>query len=98
MQQYMVEITLPGNRISEFMHLIPEQRSFIENMFKRGIITSYTLALDRSKLWVVFFRATREDAEAVVQKFPIAEFITYSIHELAFHNGVSTMMPAVSLN
>ena len=98
MQQYMAEITLPVNSSADYMHLIPQQRAFVENLFKRGKITSYCLALDRSKLWVTFFTATQDDAEAIIQKFPIAEYITYTIHELAFMNSMSTMLPVVSLN
>ena len=98
MQQYMVDITLPENMTEDFIQLIPAQRSFINKMFERGIITSYSLNLDRSKLWVTFYSATPEDVERVLRKFPIAEYITYQMHELMFHNSLSTMLPAVSLN
>lgn len=98
MQQYLAELTLPVHASTDYMHLIPQQRSFVESMFKRGLITSYALALDRSKIWVTFLTATVEDAEAIIRKFPIADYITYNIQELAFRNSVSTMMPAVSLN
>ena len=98
MQQFMVEITLPDSATANYMHLIPQQRSYVESLFKRGIIVSYTLALDRSKLWVVLIRASRQETEAVIRKFPIAAHITYAIHPLTFHNSVSTMLPTVSLN
>lgn len=94
----MVDITLPEHLTQDFAQLIPAQRSFINKMFERGIITSYSLTLDRSKLWVIFYTATAEDAEQVIRKFPIAEYITYQIHELMFHNSMSTMLPVVSLN
>lgn len=98
MHQYLAEITLPVNASADYMHLIPQQRVFIESMFKLGKITSYALALDRSKIWATFFTNTPEDAEKIIQKFPIAEYISYTIHELAFMNSMSTMVPAVSLN
>ena len=80
------------------MHLIPQQRKFVESMFKRGLISSYALALDRSKIWVTFATPTQEEAEAIIRKFPIADYITYTIQELAFRNSVSNLLPAVSLN
>mgnify|MGYP000882100529 CR=1 FL=1 len=98
MQQYMAEITLPSKATTDYIELIPLQRSFVERMFKRGIITSYALAVDRSKIWVTFFTATVEEAEAVIRKFPIADYISYDIRELAFRNSISTLMPAMSLN
>ncbi len=98
MQQYMVDITLPEDLTQDFIELIPQQRAFINKMFERGIIISYSLTLDRSKLWVTFYSATQDDVERVIRKFPIADYITYRIHELAFHNSLSTVLPAVSLN
>jgi hypothetical protein len=98
MHQYLAEITLPVHSSADYMHLIPQQRAYVEGMFKRGKITSYALALDRSKIWATFFTATPEEAERIIQKFPIAEYISYTIHELAFMNSMSTMVPAVSLN
>ena len=98
MLQYMAEVTLPAHATKEYLQLIPLQRSFVESMFKRGLITSYALALDRSKIWVTFSTATQEEAEEILRKFPLADYITYHIQELAFRNSISTTMPVVSLN
>ncbi len=98
MQQYLAEITLPVHATKDYLELIPQQRSFVESMFKCGLITSYALALDRSKIWVTFATPTMEEAEAIIRKFPLSDYITYSIHELAFRNSISNLMPAVSLN
>jgi len=98
MQQYMADITLPEYLTEDFMQLIPQQRSFINTMFERGIIISYSLTMDRSKLWVTFYTATSDEVESIIRKFPISDYITYKVYDLAFHNSMSTMMPAVSLN
>jgi outer membrane protein assembly factor BamD (BamD/ComL family) len=98
MQQFMAEIDLPAKKTEQFLKLIPLQRSFVERMFQRGIITSYALAIDRTKIWVTFATSTQEEAEAVIRKFPITEYISYKMHELAFRNSLSNLIPAVSLN
>lgn len=98
MQQYMVEVALPPYLTSEFMELIPRQRAFINKMFEAGIITGYSLAADRSKLWVTFLTKTKREVEKVMQQFPISKHISFEIHELAFHDSANVVIPAISLN
>ena len=98
MQQYMAEITLPTHATPDYLALIPMQRNFVESMFKRGLITSYALAFNRTKIWATFATPTIEEAEEIIRRFPLTEYISYTIQELAFRNSISTVMPAVSLN
>lgn len=78
--------------------LIPRQREFIDNMFNRGVISNYTLALDRSKLWVTLVVPTVREVKEIVNDFPIADYIDYTIHQLAFSNSVNAVIPEISLN
>jgi hypothetical protein len=98
MNHFMVEVTLPSYLSQEFMELIPEQRRYVDEMFERGVISSYTLALDRSRAWVTFFADSPKEVHTFVRNFPIAEFIEYTIHELAFFNAASVIVPSISLN
>ena len=98
MNQFMVEITLPGYLTQEFIELIPEQRAFIDSVMEKGVITGYMLALDRSKLWVTFRSRTTADVIKILQAFPIAAYIEYTISELAFFNSAASMVPSISLN
>ena len=87
MKEYMIEIDLPEMFTETFMSKIPEQRDHINKLLARGIIRSYTLSLDRSKLWIV---AIAEDEFAVIQmidRFPLAEYMIPDITELMFHNS-----------
>lgn len=98
MQQYLAEILLPVVKTDDYLQLIPVQRSFVERMFKRGFISSYALSKEHSKIWVSFAVPTSEEAEAIIRQFPIADYISYTLHELAFRNSFSNLVPAISLN
>ena len=94
----MVEIALPNSFSHEFMELIPAQRCFVNNLLEQGIISVYSLALDKQKLWVVFLAERISEVQAHVEKFPIADYVQYEIHELAFHDAANLVVPSLSLN
>jgi hypothetical protein len=98
MNQFMVEVNLPESLTQEFILLIPKQREFIDDMFNKGVIANYTLAMDRSKLWVTMVVPTVRDVRQILDDFPIAEHIEYTIHQLAFSNSASAIIPEISLN
>ena len=98
MNQYMVEVSLPESITQEFILLIPKQREFIDEMFSRGVISGYTLAMDRSKLWVTFVVQGVREVRQIMDDFPIASYIEYNIHQLAFSNSASAIIPEISLN
>jgi hypothetical protein len=94
----MVEVKLPETLSAEFIALIPRQREFIDDMFNRGVVSSYTLAMDRTRLWVTLVAKNVREVRQVMDAFPIAEYVDYNVHELAFNNSASTIMPEISLN
>jgi muconolactone delta-isomerase len=98
MNQYMAEITLPSYLSQEFAALIPRQRALVDELFTKGVISGYTLALDRSKLWVTFIADSESDVRFIISGFPIFHYIEYTLHELAFHEAAATTIPAISLN
>jgi len=89
---------LPEALTQEFILLIPKQREYIDEMFNRGVISNYTLAMDRSKLWVTMVVPALSDVRQILDEFPIAEHIEYTIHQLAFSNSASAIIPEISLN
>lgn len=97
MEQYLVEVFLP-EFTKEFFELVPAQREYIDKCMSRGSIRSYSLAADRSKLWVVF--TTKDEAEMMrtLKRFPIIKWINYKTYPLMFHNSMEIMIPTISLN
>lgn len=98
MNLYMIKISLPAYLSHELIELIPAQRAHIDKLLQENTVLSYTLAADRSKLWVVLSAKTAQEAEKTVSTFPIAEYVQWEITELAFHNSVKVILPTMSLN
>lgn len=84
---YMVEFTLPELLTEEFVQLIPEQRRKTDELLADGVIKSYSLALDRSRLWVIMTADSEFDALHVLLDLPLTHHMTPEISELAFHNS-----------
>jgi muconolactone delta-isomerase len=98
MNQFMVEINLPDQRPEDFIKLIPSHRAHINRLLARGIILSYSLSLDRKKVWSVITGRNESEVERVLQNFPIINWLNYDIHELAFNNNMIQILPKFSLN
>ena len=98
MNQYMVEIRLPRQFSQEFMRLIPAQRACVNKLFEEGSIRCYSLAMDRSLLWVVMVAGSPQDVEDVLETFPVMPYCTFDISELMFHDMASHELPRISMN
>lgn len=98
MNQYMVDIELPSPPTDEFIQLIPNQRAHVNTLMGEGKIASYSLSMDRSRLWVIVNAETSEAARGIIASFPVIAFIKFRMHELAFHNSVRILRPQFSLN
>src|SRR5436190_21576941 len=96
-KQYMVDINLPRRMSKEFMELIPEQRQKVSDLMEEGIVTSYSLSSNRSKVWVTIMGTSEEDVMDILTEFPLIKYMKVRIHELAF-NDMPTPMPQISLN
>lgn len=94
----MIDINLPGEFTQAFAAKIPAQRFYISEMMAEGVITNYSLAIDRRKLWVVVEAKNEEEVMNVLADFPIIDDINFDIHELMFHNSSAFTFPAFSLN
>ncbi len=98
MYEFMVDINLPLEIDEALESLIPEQRKEVEKQMQLGLILNYTLAEDRSKLWIVYYAETEEDVVEHLLKLPIFNHIEFEIFPLAFHDGVNVNIPQFSLN
>ncbi|MEO1449832.1 MAG: muconolactone Delta-isomerase family protein [Bacteroidota bacterium] len=96
--QYMVEIYLPPEMTQEFMNLIPSQRAQVNSLVKEGTIRSYTLSMDRQRLWVVMVEENESTLVDRLNTFPIMPYCEYEIHSLMFHDMASQELPRISLN
>lgn len=98
MNEYLIEIKLPDFFDASFNALIPRQRAFINKNMNDGIITSYALSLENSKLWVMLIAENEGKVRNIINNFPIISYITYEINKLTFQNSIKNILPSFSLN
>jgi hypothetical protein len=98
MNNYMVEVELPRDLTEEFLALIPRQRAHVDALMKDGIITSYALSKDRSRLWITMDAKTDDEVQNVMRSFPMVKFFDFEVRELMFLNRTGFILPQMSLN
>ncbi len=89
---FMIEFDLPAAFTEEFMALIPRQRYVINTMLAEGVIKSYSLAMDRSKLWAVMLAESEFEVMESISRMPLSNYMTPHISELMFHNAADAVM------
>jgi hypothetical protein len=97
-KNFLVDIKLLDSFTSEFFSLIPKQRKLINDLMNEGVIHSYSLAIDRSKLWIVMETENEQEVIDVLSRFPLIKFMYPEITELAFHDSIHSGFPQLSLN
>jgi muconolactone delta-isomerase len=96
---YMVVFRLPDPMPEEFVSLIPDQRTRVNEMMVEGRMMSYSLAADRSELWSVIKAESEIDVIRLLSELPLHSYMSFDISELAFHNHIAfSSVPAFSLN
>lgn len=96
--QFLVEISLPTYLSKELVAYIPDQTEVVNKLFQQGFITCYSLALDNSKIWIIFNCASKHEVIELIEEFPIAPYINYKINTLAFSEQLDYAITTMSLN
>ncbi|MGK0390903.1 MAG: muconolactone delta-isomerase [Maribacter sp.] len=96
--QYMVALNLPEEMDMQFINLIPKQRKMVNDLFTEKVLLTYTLSLDRKRLWATILAETESEVIEIMESFPLTQFMTYEIHPLMFNEIAEIGMPAISLN
>jgi muconolactone delta-isomerase len=98
MNKYMVEMTLPEVLSKEFLALIPAQRAMVDRLTFAGVIVSYALAMDRSRLWASIAAGSEAEAMQILAGLPLTPYLGVQIHPLAFYQGGVSLIPNLQLN
>jgi muconolactone delta-isomerase len=94
----MITIKLPGEFTSDFIALIPKQKAMIDKLLDEGKIRQYSLAIDRSILWVIVSEDSEKKAMDIIYSFPLIDYMKPKIYELAFHHSNSHELPKLIMN
>jgi hypothetical protein len=98
MNQYFFSIDIRSSFTEEYSALIPEQRDVINKLMQQGIVLNFSLSSDRTKSWLTVMAESRAEAIDVVDNFPIREFMTFRVDQLAFQFQANMYFPQLSLN
>lgn len=94
----MVEFDVPYPMTPEFVSLIPSQRAITDKMMAEQKILSYSLTVDRRRLWVIFSANTEAELFNLLTELPLTTYMHYEYQELMFHNAPWMLLPAPSMN
>jgi len=94
----MVELNIPKLLPNNFVDLVPLQREIIADLLSENKIISYTLSIDRTKLWIIVNAIHKSEVMDILDILPLTKFLTFKIHELMFHNKQEFNIPQPSLN
>lgn len=81
---YMVEFKIPDFPDEEFISTIPNQRAKVHEFLINEVILSYSLAHDRSKLWVQIKAASESELLHYIESLPLTKYLDYQYTELMF--------------
>jgi hypothetical protein len=98
MNEYMITIKFLSFFSGEFISLVPDHRELVNNLMEKGIITGYSLSINRQVLWITLYAESREDAEKVLKTMPLFKYMNFEISELMFHNSSIHASTRFSLN
>jgi muconolactone delta-isomerase len=98
MNPYMITIKLPDELTEDFVLLIPRQRAHIDQLMDEGKVLQYSLASDRTTLWVTIVAESEIQVMDILANFPLIDYMNPGIMELAFHNSVSNELPKLIMN
>lgn len=98
MNLYMVTTKLPSVITEDFVKLIPKQRALVNKLMDEGKIMQYSLAIDRSFLWITISATSEQEVMDILSSFPLIHYMKPEVQELAFYNSVSTELPKLIMN
>ena len=81
-----------------FLSKVPQQRRRVNDLFADKVLQTYTLSLDRRKLWATLLAENELEVIEIMESFPLTPYMSYEIHQLMFNEIAQTGMPAISLN
>ena len=89
----MVTLDLPADWPRALAEAIPEQRALVNQLLAKGVIQSYSVSADRTKVWIVLVvDKAPGTVDALLRTFPVIDFADYAWEPLLFTNDSSSVM------
>jgi len=97
LKQYIVEFDILDPYDPVLYAGIPDQRQVVNDLFTSGKLVTYTLTMDRSKLWAIFVVSAESELINLIDRLPLSQYMDYQYKELMFHQSIR-LLPTMSLN
>lgn len=81
---YMVELVVNEIPYEDFVALLPEHRKMVHDFIYKDIFLSYTVAQDRSKVWIMIKSNSESELVHYIEKLPLTPYMDYTYTELMF--------------
>jgi muconolactone delta-isomerase len=96
---YLLTFQLPDVMDESFIQTIPMHRAKVNSLIEAGVIKSYSVAINREKLWMVVEATDENDVHQIIESLPLHEYLNdYTIDILMFSLNANSEMPHISLN
>jgi len=82
----------------EFMQLVPEHRSFINDLIEKGVIDHYVVTMESQRVWITINAKGKREVKKILSKSPLFKYWKMEIVELFVIDGQHYRLPAVQLN
>jgi hypothetical protein len=97
MSAFLFQIDLVAD--ASIVAVIPQHRLAVNRLMEKGIISSYSVAANRSMLWCVLFADNEQKAMDIVAALPLQPFFLDVVcHPLMFTNSAPAEFPGIVLN
>jgi Muconolactone delta-isomerase len=78
--------------------LLPEHRRVVDGLIRSGRILSYTVAGDRSKIWMVLMATSQAEVYETLAQLPLIRYMVPDVEPALFFDGPAVRLPQLSLN
>ena len=96
MKKYQASISFDMDE--EFMTLVPPHRTYINYLFNKGVIETYSVSMESQQSWITINADTKTEVEDILQKSPLFKYWSFEVVELFVYDSQSNRLPAVQLN
>ncbi|TGE16401.1 hypothetical protein [Hymenobacter elongatus] len=99
MAKFVVTLRFPDSFDAEFIALIPEHRSLINQLIESNVVEAYAISANRTRGWVTMNGSSEEVIRNTVEQFPLYPFLLQvEIDELFVFDSTASRFPRISLN
>jgi hypothetical protein len=91
-------VTIDFEWEDSFQHMVPEHRSYMNELIDKGVIDHYVVTLETQRIWITINAEDKSSVDEYLSKSPLFNYFIYEIDELLISDGVTYRLPAVQLN